>query len=33
MKGQQVVLGHIGKTKVAALLVDGIVQDLSLIHI
>jgi hypothetical protein len=27
MKGKQVVLGHIGKTKVAALLVDGIVQD------
>ena len=27
MKGQQVVLGHIGNAKVAALLVDGILHD------
>ena len=27
MKGKQVVLGHIGNAKVAALLVDGILQD------
>ena len=27
MKGKQVILGHIGKAKVAALLVDGILQD------
>jgi hypothetical protein len=27
MKGKQVVLGHIGKAKVAALLVDGILHD------
>ena len=27
MKGKQVVLGHIGKAKVAALLIDGILHD------
>jgi hypothetical protein len=28
MKGKQVVLGHVGKAKVAALLLDGILHDI-----